>query len=353
MSKFFPKTFSIFFLTVFILQLGCFILLLTLPKTALAERAAIVGNVNFTPQTPNLETELNYKFISGDPTTRNIAHLVVAIYKYAIGIVGILAAVVLMIGGVLWIVAGGNTTQIGEAKAWIGASLTGLILALTSYLILYTVNPALVNLQITDIKSVAEMKTGCCTTTDTTTGKSVNSETVDTDCKGNWQQGACPSSCCSYTIFASTGSMGGAQLNCLEKLSEDDCSKKSNINKYSYKPSGKCNTSNLCDEVAVISVTGRCTHANGVCENYIYSNNCKADGDLYEENKRCATSCCEFELVSSVYQGGRDCVEGGSLEECNAKPKSSAYIPNNYYLPSPLGMCQKSNDYTNKCVSAQ
>ncbi|MDO8593265.1 MAG: lytic transglycosylase domain-containing protein [bacterium] len=76
-----------------------------------------------------------------------IGEYIAGIYKYAIGIVGILAAVVLMIGGLLWIVAGGNATAIGEAKAWIGASLTGLIIALASYMILYQVNPDLLNLK--------------------------------------------------------------------------------------------------------------------------------------------------------------------------------------------------------------
>ncbi|MFH0956172.1 MAG: hypothetical protein V1801_03125, partial [Candidatus Falkowbacteria bacterium] len=46
-----------------------------------------------------------------------IGEYIAGVYKYAIGIVGILAAVVLMIGGVLWIVAGGSATMIGEAKA--------------------------------------------------------------------------------------------------------------------------------------------------------------------------------------------------------------------------------------------
>ena len=87
-----------------------------------------------------------------------IGEYIAGIYKYAIGIVGILAAVVLMIGGVLWIVAGGNATMIGEAKAWIGASLTGLVIALTSYLILYQVNPALVGFKGLDITMVEKIK---------------------------------------------------------------------------------------------------------------------------------------------------------------------------------------------------
>ncbi len=99
-------------------------------------------------------TEQNGKKICNFPW---IGEYIAGIYKYAIGIVGILAAVVLMIGGVMWIVAGGSATAIGEAKAWIGASLTGLVIALTSYVILYQVNPALVGftglgVQIVDIK---------------------------------------------------------------------------------------------------------------------------------------------------------------------------------------------------------
>ncbi|MFA6306657.1 MAG: pilin [Patescibacteria group bacterium] len=97
-------------------------------------------------------TEQNGKKICNMPW---IGEYIAGIYKYAIGIVGILAAVVLMIGGVMWIVAGGSATMIGEAKSWIGASLTGLVIALCSYIILYQVNPALVgfnglNIQIVD-----------------------------------------------------------------------------------------------------------------------------------------------------------------------------------------------------------
>lgn len=115
--------------------------------------ASASGAIKFVPQVaiPGYNN-----FDSSKTDTSNIATLVRAIYNYGIGIVGILAAVVLMYGGVLWIVAGGNTTQVGEAKTWIGAALTGLLLALTSYLILDTVNPALVNLQTSEIKTVAK-----------------------------------------------------------------------------------------------------------------------------------------------------------------------------------------------------
>jgi hypothetical protein len=77
-----------------------------------------------------------------------------SLYKYGIGIVGILAAVILMVGGIIWLTAGGNQTRVGEAKAWIGASLTGLIIALTSYMILYQVNPSLTQFRPVEMKIV-------------------------------------------------------------------------------------------------------------------------------------------------------------------------------------------------------
>ena len=86
-----------------------------------------------------------------------IGEYIAGIYKYAIGIVGILAAVILMVAGVIWLIAGGNASQITEAKAWITASLTGLIIALCSYTILYQVNPDLLKFKPIIIPGVANI----------------------------------------------------------------------------------------------------------------------------------------------------------------------------------------------------
>jgi len=85
---------------------------------------------------------------------------IMEIYKYLIGIVGILATVVMMIGGVIWISAGGNASRVGEAKAWIGGALMGLVLALSSYTILNTIDPDLVSIQKINIAPIEAM--GCC-----------------------------------------------------------------------------------------------------------------------------------------------------------------------------------------------
>lgn len=81
-----------------------------------------------------------------------IGEYISGIYQYAIGIVGVVAALVMMFAGVLWITAGGNASKIDDAKAWMGAALAGLVLALGSYTILYQVNPELVQIQPIKIK---------------------------------------------------------------------------------------------------------------------------------------------------------------------------------------------------------
>jgi len=67
-----------------------------------------------------------------------------AIYNYAMGIVGILAALALMIGGVIYLTSTGNATRISEAKSWITGALTGMLIMFTSYVLLNEVNPDLV-----------------------------------------------------------------------------------------------------------------------------------------------------------------------------------------------------------------
>ncbi len=92
--------------------------------------------------------------------TDSIGKYITEVYKYLIGIVGILATVVMMIGGVIWIGAGGNASRVSEAKAWISGALMGLVLTLSSYMILNTINPDLVTMKKLDITHVDEV--GCC-----------------------------------------------------------------------------------------------------------------------------------------------------------------------------------------------
>jgi hypothetical protein len=122
------------FILLSLLLLSCFL--------TLAPLAHAADPIKFKPQITIDKDFSNTKEITIAPDS--IGKYIKAIYKYAIGIVGILAAVVLMFGGLLWLTAGGNANQVSEAKAWIGASLTGLLIALCSFMIMATINPRLV-----------------------------------------------------------------------------------------------------------------------------------------------------------------------------------------------------------------
>jgi len=63
------------------------------------------------------------------------------LYVYGVGVVAIAAMIMLVIGGVQYMVAGEKDPS--SAKERIRNAIWGLILALTSYLILYTINPDL------------------------------------------------------------------------------------------------------------------------------------------------------------------------------------------------------------------
>jgi hypothetical protein len=119
--------------------------------TVLTPTFPIVAEEQGTDRVYNLQVDIpgiNSQSISMSEPGKAIGNYISSIYDYALGIVGILAALVVMFGGVIWLTAGGNTNRIESAKAWITAALTGLVIALSSYAILYTINPDLVNLQI-------------------------------------------------------------------------------------------------------------------------------------------------------------------------------------------------------------
>jgi len=76
----------------------------------------------------------------------NIAKLVQYIYTFAMLAAGLAVIGGLIYGGVRYLFAGGSITKMFAARGQVRNALYGLGLILISYLILYTINPALVNL---------------------------------------------------------------------------------------------------------------------------------------------------------------------------------------------------------------
>lgn len=69
------------------------------------------------------------------------------IYKFIIGVIGLLSVFMITYGGFMWVMSGGNSSKISQAKTYITGAVTGLLIAVFSYSILYIVNPQLVEVK--------------------------------------------------------------------------------------------------------------------------------------------------------------------------------------------------------------
>lgn len=78
----------------------------------------------------------------------DVGDYIQTVYKYTLSVVGILAAVLIVISGIQWTSSAGNPEAISSAKKRIVGALVGLVIAYSSYIILNTINPALVNLRL-------------------------------------------------------------------------------------------------------------------------------------------------------------------------------------------------------------
>ncbi|MDP2656248.1 MAG: hypothetical protein Q8P11_01645 [bacterium] len=77
------------------------------------------------------------------------------LYAWLILAVSVTAVVVLMVGGVLWMTARGDSGQTEKAKKIISNAIIGLVLTLGAYSFLYLINPALVQLPVLRLGNIA------------------------------------------------------------------------------------------------------------------------------------------------------------------------------------------------------
>lgn len=99
-----------------------------------------------------------------------------AIYKIGIILAAVLAVLMIVIGGIQYMLAGGNPGKLGDAKDTIWQAILGLLLVLGSWLILSTINPDLLNMEIG----------GTTLTTDESSGGA----------SGTWSEEATPQQTC-------------------------------------------------------------------------------------------------------------------------------------------------------------
>lgn len=109
--------------------------------------------IYFTPQIEIPNSSISGQVPVGQPGADGfirsdlLSNYIQAIYNYGLSIGGVLAAVMLMAGGLMWLVSGGDSGKISKAKTLITGSLVGLLILFGTYLILNTINPELVKME--------------------------------------------------------------------------------------------------------------------------------------------------------------------------------------------------------------
>ena len=87
------------------------------------------------------------------PTT-DIPSYLNNLYKFAVGIAGLLALGMIVAGGVYYTVSAGSGDKQREAKSMITSALLGVALLLGSYLVLNTVNPQITTLKLPELENI-------------------------------------------------------------------------------------------------------------------------------------------------------------------------------------------------------
>lgn len=83
-----------------------------------------------------------------DVVTKFLPEYIAGVYRYALGIAAILAVVMIMIGGAQYLIGSSTGGEaVAAAKTRITNAITGLVLVLSAYLVLYITNPALTLLE--------------------------------------------------------------------------------------------------------------------------------------------------------------------------------------------------------------
>jgi len=109
----------------------------------------IMPELQISIPTLKLTASSSIEFIRNNDGSTNvsipwISEYILAIYNYGLSAAGILAAIILMAGGVLWLVSGGDASKVTQAKELITGSVVGLVILASSYIILTQINPDLV-----------------------------------------------------------------------------------------------------------------------------------------------------------------------------------------------------------------
>ncbi len=107
-----------------------------------------IPNVKLTDLVTKAEGDATYLYIPW------LAQYIAGVYKYALGIAVVIAAVMAVIGGFQYATGGGDASRVKAGKDRISQAIIGLVLLFGSYMLLNTISPSLLTLDVIKIVQV-------------------------------------------------------------------------------------------------------------------------------------------------------------------------------------------------------
>jgi len=104
-----------------------------------------LGLMAFALLVPAVAGALTVEDLSGtlDLGSADLKDTVINIIQWALGFLGLVAVVMILIGGFQWMTAGGNEEKVASAKKIISAAVIGLIIILLAWaIVIFVVNTA-------------------------------------------------------------------------------------------------------------------------------------------------------------------------------------------------------------------
>ena len=86
------------------------------------------------PALAALDVGINYGTYTG-LGTKDIREGIMTVIQYLLGFLGIIAIIIILYGGFVWLTSAGNEEKVGQAKKIITAGVVGLVIIFVSYAI--------------------------------------------------------------------------------------------------------------------------------------------------------------------------------------------------------------------------
>jgi hypothetical protein len=320
----------------FSLQIIFALALLSLPTSSVLAASTTLPSLQFTPEV----SISNSSFNQNASTTVDgslLARYIITYYNYGLAIVGILATIVLMGAGIIWLTSGGDAGKVSQAKELISGSIVGMAILVCAWIILNTINPNLTQLASITPTVISKVDVTYLTCCDPTTGetkfpiKIVNGKNMAAD--GSNTIISCKSPAAECTNGDSCVSSGPASWSCGNPSKEcgvpgsicaGSCASTPGYY-YQSNNSGKaCPTNQECctpyrkinETCGAANMNAKCLTGNLTCPSGYATESSGLDGNKCDTGLTCCRANGNLKNQTCGSVSGAICIENSTLLSC-------------------------------------